>query len=83
MSENVKSLFGGPSGQREASDACIATLETWLEMARSGEIVGVAISGLSYDNLARYAVGGRVGGYSMIGALEMAKTALIEVNRDE
>lgn len=80
---NVASLFGGPVGQREPNETCIETLEEWLEMARAGEIVGVAMAGLSFDGTARYGVGGRVGGYGIVGALEIAKTDIVELLRDE
>ena len=78
---NVKSLFGGPSGAPEPNERCIALLEEWLEMAKAGEIVGVAMAGLCRDNCARNALAGMVGGYSMIGALETAKAELIDVQR--
>lgn len=81
MGGNVKSLFGGPTSLPEPNENCVKTLETWLEMARSGELVGVAIAGLCCDHMSRYAVGGMVGGYGMLGALEMARADLVELNR--
>jgi hypothetical protein len=81
VSENVASLFGGPVGLRETNETCIAVLEDWLAKAKAGEIVGVALVGLCYDNLSLYSIGGKVGGYSMLGGLEMAKQDLIECNR--
>lgn len=82
MSGKVQSIYGGPSGVPEVSQACVETLEEWLEMARAGEITGVAMAGLCHDRAARYAVGGMVGGYSMIGALEMARAELIDMARE-
>ena len=81
MSEKVTSLFGGTTGLPAPNEACIASLRRWLEMAESGELVGVAIAGLCYDGLGRYEVEGTIGGYSMLGALEIAKTELVEAVR--
>ncbi|RJL08419.1 hypothetical protein [Paracoccus siganidrum] len=83
MADNVTAIFGGPTCQPEPSETCIQQLEYWLEMARSGEVVGVAIGGICADGLSRYGIGGRVGGYSMLGALEMARTELVEVIRGD
>lgn len=78
---NVSSLFGGPTGLPEQNENCIAELERWIEMARSGEIRGVVLVGLCRDGLARYAIAGCVGGYSMLGAVEVAKSDLMEAVR--
>lgn len=83
MADKVVSLRGGPTGVPEQNAACISVLESWLEMARSGEVVGVAMAGLSADGCGRYAVAGLVGGYSMLGALEIARDELVKVIRDE
>lgn len=80
MSE-VVSLTGGLTHQREVVPGCVSVLEDLLERARAGEIVGVAVAGLRYDATAAYRVGGRVGGYGMIGALEMIRADLVEINR--
>lgn len=80
---DVVSIHGGPTGQPEPSPTCIQVLEEWLEKARSGEIVGVAIAGLCHDSCGCYALAGKVGGYSMLGAVDMAKADLLTVLRDE
>ena len=67
---------------REPNAACIETIERWLEQARAGEIVGVALAGLGHDGFSQYSVAGKVGGYSMIGALEVAKAELLDIARD-
>lgn len=82
MRSNVVEVFGGPSGLPEPNAACIAALEAWLEMARSGEIIGVALAGLCHDRASRYSVAGMCGGYSMIGAIEVARADLLEIVRD-
>ena len=81
-SGNVVSLNGGPRGVREVNEAVVSVLERWLEAARSGEVIGVAIALLDYDGCGRWAVAGTVGGYSMLGALEVARADLLEVMRD-
>jgi hypothetical protein len=78
---NVKSLFGGPAGVAEPNEVCIDALRAVLEMAESGEIVGVAMVALDKDGLGRWEVAGRVGGYSMLGAMEMARSELVDINR--
>ena len=81
-SGNVVSLNGGPRGVREVNEAVVSVLEKWLEAARSGEVIGVAIALLDYDWCGRWSVAGVVGGYSMLGALEVARADLLEVMRD-
>lgn len=76
---NVKSLYGGPTGQPQRNELAVQVLSEMLEKAEAGEIVGVVIAGLYHDGLAGFRTGGMVGGYSLLGALEMAKADLIEV----
>lgn len=78
---DVVAIFGGPTGQPEPNTNTIEALESYLEMARSGQIIGVVIIGLCADGLSQYNVGGYVGGYSMLGALEVAKMDMLEVIR--
>ena len=80
MTGTVKPLFGGMTYEREVVAATIDALEQILEAAKSGEIVGVAITTLDHKGMGGYSIAGRVGGYSMIGALEMIKAELIAVN---
>lgn len=81
MTGAVTSLFGGPVGLPEPNDACISTLRKFLEMAEDGEVLGVAIVALDKDACARWAVSGKVGGYSILGALDTAKAELMDINR--
>ena len=81
MDNNVVSLGGGPIlDNREPSEALIAHLEDLLERARSGEIMGMAAATLYRDRTTAYSVVGAIEGFSMVGALEMAKMALISVD---
>ena len=78
----VIAIFGGPTGQPEPNTNTIDVLEKYLEMARSGEIIGVAVAALCADGLARYHIGGMIGGYSMLGALEVCRADVLDVVRD-
>lgn len=77
----VVSLYGGPTGERAPVDNCVLALEELLAKARAGEVVGVAVACLHFDRLASYHVAGQVGGYGIIGALEVAKVDLLEICR--
>lgn len=83
MTGEVKPLFGGMTYEREVVESAITALEAALDAARSGEVVGIAIAMLDYKGMGSFAMAGRIGGYSMIGALEMAKAELIAVNWDD
>jgi hypothetical protein len=83
MTGEVKPLFGGLTYEREVVDGAVNALESALEAARSGEIVGVAIAMLDHKAVGSYSIAGRIGGYSMIGALEMAKAEIVAVNWDD
>jgi len=83
MTQNVIAVFGGPSRQPGPNDLCVKTLREWLEMAESGEVVGVAIVGLCADGLARREISGEVWGHAMIGAAHVNLTALVEFLRRE
>lgn len=78
----VVSIFGGPTGEPRPSEACIQCLERLLEMAKAGEITGVAAASVHHDGTASFDVSGFVGGYSLMGALEMARSSLVEINRE-
>lgn len=76
---NVKSLWGGPCGVPEPNANAIAVLTELLEKARSGEVIGVSVAVLHHDGLASWRNGGMVGGYALLGALEMVKADLIGI----
>lgn len=83
MIEKVTSLFGGPTGERTVNELAVAALEEWLAKARSGEIVGVAVAALHCDGLGSCQLAGRVGGYSMLGALDDAHSQVMEIVKSE
>jgi hypothetical protein len=67
----VLSIYGGPVGEHEVNETCVEQMEEWLEMAKSGQIVGICLVGLGYDNLAQYTIAGKIGGYGLVGATHM------------
>jgi hypothetical protein len=81
MSDTVVSLWGQPVGVREPSPALVQELERLLEAARSGEIIGGGFVLLHADATASWVMAGRMGGFSVLGALEMVRAELIETNR--
>jgi hypothetical protein len=79
----VISLDGGPIGLPERNENAVATLREALEMAEAGEIVGIGVVMLHKDAMGSYRFGGKVGGYSMLGAIDVMKADLMEVVRGE
>jgi hypothetical protein len=78
---NVVGLFGDvPSG--EPVDSCVECLRDLLAQAESGELVGIAYGAVSRNGQGQNGIGGMIGGYSMVGALEMAKAELIELMQE-
>lgn len=82
MSENVVAMFGGPSGVPEVHEGAVSVLEEMLEMARAGQIVGVVGAFLYYDRCAGYQMGGKIGGYALVGALDAAMMDVRTIIRD-
>ena len=80
---NVHSLWGQPTGERKAEPDVIKALEGWLEKAKSGEIVGVCVTAIYADGLAGYGLSGQMGGYAILGAIEQAKSVIVDINRDD
>ena len=77
MMTNVVVLHGGPTGSPEPNEHAIKALEEWLEMARSGELIGVVMIGAAYDDTTRSTMAGVVGSYRMVGTVEITKAELI------
>lgn len=76
----VKSLYGGPTGQREVNQTAVEEAEALLEAVLSGEVVGFTAVRLHCDGLSSYRIAGRVGGFGMVGAIEHVKMAIIDQN---
>jgi len=74
VTKNVVSINGGlPSSVPKVSEAVIDTLEEYLEMAKSGEIVAFVGAVQHCDGLSSYGVVGHFGPYSVLGALRRAE----------
>jgi hypothetical protein len=73
----VVSLFGTVVPQeRRPMETVIEALEKALEMAKAGEVQGIACTLLHADGLASYALCGVVGTYAMLGAATALRDAL-------
>lgn len=57
----------------------VMMLEAMLERAKSGDIVGMGAVIMHPDMKASYVLGGTVGGYSMVGALQVLEKELVDV----
>ncbi len=81
--ENVVSIEGGVEIFPEKSQQTVVRrLEEVLEMARSGEVVGIALVMVHRDKATSYRLVGLTGGYSMLGGLEVVKMDVINDIRD-
>jgi len=86
MSEDkIVSIFGGnvtvEDTPKQVYPGLVEHLEALLEEAKRGELVGIGVAALDYNNYASYSLEGSVGGYGMMGALDMVKSHLIDMNR--
>jgi hypothetical protein len=78
----VVGLFGDVPEPGKPAASCVNALRDLLERAEAGEIVGFAAAAVSGTGNALYMVGGIVGAYGMLGALDMAKADLVSFMRD-
>jgi glycine/D-amino acid oxidase-like deaminating enzyme len=52
--------------------------QVWLlERAEAGEVIGIAVAAVNAKGSASYSVGGMIGAYGLLGALDMAKAHMI------
>lgn len=77
----VRSLNGNAPAVLTRNETCVAELRKLLERAESGDVVGVALCAMHQDKTCSYSVFGMAGGFTMVGALEMAKAELVEINQ--
>ena len=82
LSSNVVSLHGGPTGERKPSPMCIEAIEEVLELAKAGEITGVAIASVYFDGRSDYRLSGFVGGYGLLGAVTMLQADIVAINQE-
>jgi hypothetical protein len=47
-------------------------------MARSGKIQGIAMVAMDSDNVTEYAIAGHVGGFAVVGALQVVQQHLTD-----
>lgn len=80
---NVVGMGGDPIPSGDPNPDLVSHLEDILEMARSGEIGGCATIMLHSDRTASYRFGGLVGGWSMLGALQIVQSHLVAIDAGE
>jgi hypothetical protein len=77
MTSNVVGIRPGQAvSAKEPNPAAIEVLEELLELARSGEVVGVAVAAYFAGGATTWRVGG-VHGRGTIGVLEIMKTDFV------
>ena len=80
---NVTALHGGEVNTFTPNEGCTKALREMLEKAEAGEITGIVCARLHGDNLGSYTIAGMIGPYSLLGALDMAKSELIDHMKDQ
>lgn len=80
MTAEIKPIFGGFTHQPEVVDSVVAALEEMLQSAKDGQLVGLAVAMVDCKGSGSYQLARRVGGYTLLGGLEMAKVQLIGFN---
>jgi hypothetical protein len=79
---DVVGLFGDVPEPGKPAASCVDALKDLLERAEAGEIVGIAAAAVNPRGNALYIMGGIVGAYGLLGALDMAKADLVSLMRD-
>jgi hypothetical protein len=77
----ITSINGATISTGEPNEIAVRMLEDALERAKSGDLVGVGIVMRHSDGCGSFSLGGSVGGYSMLGALEMVRDQIVSLNR--
>jgi hypothetical protein len=75
----VRGLFGDVPEPGEPVASCVDALRDLLERAEAGEVIGITIAAINDRHHASYSIGGMVGGYGLLGAIEMAKGELVQI----
>ena len=84
---NVPKVVGLHSGEDiehpEPVASVVSVLEEALTLAKSGEIVCVAIAAGTRTNTGQFSIGGRCGRYELLGAVHGLSFELNTIIRDE
>lgn len=72
----ITSIFGGPTAKREVSQECVEAITQWLEMAKSGEIVGIAMGAVCSNGVGMSGIAGEVFNYTVLGGLTVAQHSI-------
>ena len=68
---------------REPSPVCVAELERLLAAAKVGEIVGVVATVQHHDGFSAYSIAGKIGSYSLIGAMTAGLHRLLRLDEED
>jgi|GEM_PF-2039338 len=79
---NVTSLHGDEVLQPKPNESCVKALRELLERAKSGDVVGTICISLHSDGLASFSINGMAGPYSLLGAVDMAKSDLQDLMKE-
>jgi hypothetical protein len=77
MTDNIVKLT--PAPRSEPSQVLIDELERLLERARSGDLVGGALTLLGAGGVAEYHIVGYAGGFNMVGAVACMQARLVSI----
>ena len=82
MSDTVISLNGGITGERHRSEVAVDYAKRLLEKVEAGEVMGFAVAELYHDGTGGYKIVGRVGGFSMLGAVTALSAEMSDIARN-
>jgi hypothetical protein len=77
MTDNIVKLT--PAPRSEPNQVLIDELERLLERARSGDLIGGALTVVDAGGVAEYHIVGYAGGFSMAGAVACMQARLVDV----
>ncbi len=81
---SIVTIYGGESPEkREPSQNTIEILEEWLRHAKSGRCIGVVVAGAFNDGSADWSLAGRIGRFSLLGALVVANATVLELEHTD
>ncbi|GLO70335.1 hypothetical protein MACH17_18520 [Phaeobacter inhibens] len=79
----VTSINGAFVSTGEPNEFAVQSLKDALERAQSGDVIGVGVVMRHADGCGSFSIAGSVGGYSMLGALEMVRSEIVDVNNGD
>lgn len=78
----VVGMFGDIPEPPEPVASCVDCLRSLLQQAEAGELVGLAYAGITRSGHGQNGMAGVVGGYALLGSIEMAKADLVKLMQE-